>query len=62
MYIKDGHILLVGLYVISSMSKSVVAKFDPKYDGPYTIIEIIRFQTMKDGRIQAVYIDQVRVY
>lgn len=62
--IKVADKVIVETYVLISAAKAVVAKFAPKYEGPYEVIECIvsSMKVLKEGKTRFLNIDQVRIY
>lgn len=62
--IKVGEIVLLEKYWLSSSRQKRVAKFDPKFDGPYEVLEVRNNNLVTDveGVRTTVNLDQVTVY
>ncbi|GFV33767.1 uncharacterized protein TNCV_4568821 [Trichonephila clavipes] len=62
--IKVNDLMLVQTHPISSASKKVVAKFKPKFEGPYRFLSVQNnnFVIWKAGRRTIVNVKQVRIY
>ncbi|GFW37577.1 uncharacterized protein TNCV_861821 [Trichonephila clavipes] len=62
--IKVNDLVLVQTHFISAAGRGVVGKFMPKFEGPYTVLEVRNnnLTIWKRGRWVTVNIDQVRSY
>ncbi|GFW35950.1 uncharacterized protein TNCV_1927791 [Trichonephila clavipes] len=61
--IKVNDLVLVQTHFISAACRRVEGKFMPKFEGPYTVLEVQNNLTIwKRGRKVTVNIDQVRIY
>ncbi|GFT17653.1 retrovirus-related Pol polyprotein from transposon 412 [Trichonephila clavipes] len=56
--------VLIKTHLLSSTTKKVVAKFKPKFEGPYRVLEVKNnnFVIWRSGKRLTVNVDQVRIY
>ncbi|GFT90401.1 uncharacterized protein TNCV_3012041 [Trichonephila clavipes] len=64
MQIKVNDWVLVATHPLSSSTKKVVAKFKPKFEGPYRVLDVKNNNvvTWKVGKRLMINVDQVRIY
>ncbi|GFX69509.1 uncharacterized protein TNCV_380781 [Trichonephila clavipes] len=62
--IKVNDWVLIATHPLSSATKKVVAKFKPKFEGPFRVLEVKNNNVViwKAGKRLTVNIDQVRIY
>ncbi|GFT05152.1 uncharacterized protein TNCV_531891 [Trichonephila clavipes] len=62
--IKVNDWVLVATHPLSSAIKKVVAKFKPKFEGPYRVLDVKNNNVMiwKAGKRLTINVDQVRIY
>ncbi|GFT39796.1 uncharacterized protein TNCV_4869521 [Trichonephila clavipes] len=62
--IKVNDWVLIPTHPLSSATKKVVAKFKPKFEGPYGVLKVknINVVIWKAGKRLTVNVDQVRIY
>ncbi|GFU15698.1 retrovirus-related Pol polyprotein from transposon 297 [Trichonephila clavipes] len=64
MQIKVNDWVLIKTHPLSSATKKVVAKFKPKFEGPYRVLEVKQNNLVirRSGKRLTVNVDQVRIY
>ncbi|GFV87109.1 retrovirus-related Pol polyprotein from transposon 17.6 [Trichonephila clavipes] len=62
--IKANDWVLVAMYPLSSATRKVVAKFKPKFEGPYRVLGVKNNNVViwKAGKRLTINVDQVRIY
>ncbi|GFW47510.1 uncharacterized protein TNCV_2437291 [Trichonephila clavipes] len=62
--IKVNDWVLIATHPLSSATKIVVAKFKPKFEGPYRVLDVKNNNVVvwKAGKRLTVNVDQVRIY
>ncbi|GFX63484.1 uncharacterized protein TNCV_104921 [Trichonephila clavipes] len=62
--IKVNDWILIKTHPLSSATKKVVAKFKPKFEGPYRVLEVKNSNVviLRSGKRLTVNVDQVRIY
>ncbi|GFV86982.1 transposon Tf2-9 polyprotein [Trichonephila clavipes] len=64
--IKVNDWVLVAIYPLSSTTRKVVAKFKPKFKGPYRVLDVknnnVYIVIWKAGKRLTINVDQVRIY
>ncbi|GFS80335.1 uncharacterized protein TNCV_3447761 [Trichonephila clavipes] len=62
--IKVNDWILVATQPLSSATKKVVAKFKPKFEGPYRVLDVTNNNVViwKAGKRLTINVDQVRIY
>ncbi|GFW41267.1 hypothetical protein TNCV_1002601 [Trichonephila clavipes] len=62
--IKVNDWVLIATHTLSSATKKVVAKFQPKFEGLYRVLEVKNNNVViwKAGKTLTVNVDQVRIY
>ncbi|GFV00961.1 uncharacterized protein TNCV_1387751 [Trichonephila clavipes] len=56
--------VLMATHPLSSATRKVVAKFKPKFEGPYRVLDVKNNNVVvwKAGKRLMIYVDQVRIY
>ncbi|GFV80240.1 uncharacterized protein TNCV_113231 [Trichonephila clavipes] len=64
MQIKVNDWVLVATHPLSSATRKVVAKFKPKFEGPYRVLDVKNNNVViwKAGKRLTINVDQVRIY
>ncbi|GFX19536.1 uncharacterized protein TNCV_2074451 [Trichonephila clavipes] len=62
--IKVNDLVLIATHPLSSATKKVVAKFKPKFEGPYRVLKVKNNNVViwRSGKRLTVNVDQVRIY
>ncbi|GFU68912.1 uncharacterized protein TNCV_4882391 [Trichonephila clavipes] len=62
--IKVSDRVLVATHPLSSATRKVVAKFKPKFEGPYRVLDVKNNNVViwKAGKRLTINVDQVRIY
>ncbi|GFX74692.1 uncharacterized protein TNCV_3121221 [Trichonephila clavipes] len=62
--IKVNDWVLIATHILSSATRKVVAKFKPKFEGPYRVLDVKNNNVVvwKAGKRLTINVDQVRIY
>ncbi|GFY16846.1 uncharacterized protein TNCV_4338471 [Trichonephila clavipes] len=62
--IKVNDLVLIAAHPLSSATRKVVAKFKPKFEGPYRVLDVKNNNVVvwKAGKRLTINVDQVRIY
>ncbi|GFW27373.1 uncharacterized protein TNCV_590681 [Trichonephila clavipes] len=60
--IKVNDWVLIATHPLSSATRKVVAKFKPKFEGPYRVLDLHKGFLWKAGKRLTINVDQVRIY